>query len=43
MAYEIQHFSFLSSNKKDTIQGKMYLPSGREILGAVQVSHGRIF
>ncbi|MDY4191602.1 MAG: alpha/beta fold hydrolase [Oscillospiraceae bacterium] len=42
MAYEIQHFSFLSSNKKDTIQGKMYLPSGREILGAVQVSHGMV-
>ncbi|MDD2955678.1 MAG: alpha/beta fold hydrolase [Oscillospiraceae bacterium] len=40
MAYEIQHFSFLSSNKQDTIQGKMYLPAGREILGVVQVAHG---
>ena len=40
MAYEIQNFSFLSSNKKDTVQGKMYLPLERETLGVVQVSHG---
>lgn len=42
MNYELECISFASSDGKNTVKAKIYVPKDREIIGVVQLAHGMI-
>ena len=42
MNYELNSISFASSDGKNTVKAKIYVPKNREIIGVVQLAHGMI-